>query len=100
MKRIAAPLVYRGPDTEWERHNTPSGATFEITQAFKDADGDLHPAGERWILLGTRFNKFDNEIELGVRAPDGADWLMRLGWDKERQGAVIDEWSSYTRNLA
>jgi hypothetical protein len=98
MKEIEGELIYRDPGNDWERGRTTAGMSFEVIQDFEDADGDLHRSGECWTLLGTRFNKFENEVELGVRGSDGRDWLITLGWDEHRQQDIIARWNFYIRN--
>ena len=73
------------------------GGTYEVVMPFEDAHGDPHPAGERWSLLGTGFNKFEDMMWLGVRTTDGAEWLLPLDWNKGRQDDVLERWDHYVR---
>jgi hypothetical protein len=95
MKRAPQPLSYPGARGPWEQLHAKPGATFEVAQAFEDADGDLHRPGERWTLLGTSFDKAEDVLWLGVRGPGGGEWLMPLDWRKGRQSDVLERWESY-----
>ena len=65
------------------------GVPLGITQPFNDADGDHHPAGEEWTLLGSSYSKTDDELILVVRLKS-ADWTIPRTENDEDQKKVID----------
>ncbi len=97
MKQATAPLIYPGSRTPWEAQHAKRGQLCEVVREFEDADGDLHEVGDRWTLLGTGFNKFEDLMWLGVRATDATEWLLPLDWTVDSQSDVLEHWSTYVR---
>ena len=97
VKQAKAPLSYPGPRTQWDANRMSRGQSFEVIKAFEDADGDLHQVGEAWTLVGTGFNKFEDEMWVGVRTADGTEWQMPLVWNEGCQADVLERWETYVR---
>jgi hypothetical protein len=71
------------------KHLVP-GACYVVSETFTDYDGDVHPAGESWTFLGHGFAPYDDGLSLFVSLDGRSEWLIRLQWRPEAQGAIID----------
>jgi hypothetical protein len=72
------------------------GATYEVTQAFVDFDGDNHPVGERWRFVGASYLPYDNGLSLFVQTAEG-EWHIRMQLIAEEQGDIWGEFEEYVR---
>ncbi len=97
MKQASKPLIYQGAESEWEKRHALRGRIFHVIKDFKDADNNVHAAGETWTLVGTGFNRFEDMMWLGLRLSDGTKWLMPLDWRDGRQADVLEHWTNYVR---
>ena len=75
------------------------GKLYQVVRPFVDADGDRHVRGQQWTLVAVWFNKFDDEIILGVKADGPKEWSVPLMWGREHQEEIISNISSYIRPL-
>ena len=75
------------------------GKSYQVVRSFVDADGDRHVSGEQWTLIAVWFNKFDNEVTLGVKANGSKEWSVPLLWSPEHQEEIISNISSYVQAL-
>ena len=73
------------------------GTSYQVVRSFVDADGDRHVCGQRWTLIAVWFNKFDNEVTLGVKAGGANEWAVPLLWSPEHQEEIISNISSYVQ---
>ncbi len=96
MKRPSTDLLGSSP---WEVGRVERGRRYRVIHAFQDTDGDKHPVGEEWTLVSTGFNKFDNELDLRIRDDVGSDWIISLGWDRDRQQEILEDWSTYVCSI-
>lgn len=68
-----------------------AGREYMVTRAFTDFDGQLRPAGERWVFKGYDFLPYDDGLTLYTEPGPG----LRLQWRLESQGAIIDNLGDY-----
>lgn len=71
------------------------GHSYRVTQPFTDYDGDLHPAGESWTYLGHNFVPYHDGLSLFVSLDGTQEWQIRLSWNPEDQGPIIDALETY-----
>jgi hypothetical protein len=74
------------------KHLVP-GSTYVVARDFGDFDGNLHPKGETWTYLGHSYFPYDAGLTLLI-SPGGS---IRLQWQPESQGAIIDNLESYVK---
>lgn len=80
----------------WEsRHGLIRGKQYRVVKVFVDADGDVHPVGERWEFISSGFSKFDDEVQIWVHLLDGMDWKISLIWKPGMQAEIIEHIQSY-----
>lgn len=80
----------------WEsRHGLVRGKHYRVVKIFVDADGDVHPVGEKWEFISSSFSKFDDDIQIGVRFLDGMDWNIPLIWKSGMQAEIIEHILDY-----
>ena len=70
-------------------------ATYCVTAAFVDFDGQTHPVGERWRFLRKNFLPYDDGLSLFVDV--GREIQIRLQCREEEQGGIVDAFSDYVR---
>jgi hypothetical protein len=76
-----------------------SGRTYRVVRAFVDYDGEEHPVGETWVFRRHNFLPYESGLSLFV-SPDGAvEWHIRLQWQPETQGPIIDNFDLHVREL-
>jgi len=63
-------------------------------KAFKDFDGTIHPAGERWLFLESHFLPYEDGLTLVVYL-NGEKIAMRLQWLSETQAEIINHFSDF-----
>ena len=68
-----------------------AGREYMVTRAFTDFDGQMRPAGERWVFKGYDFLPYDDGLTLFTEPGPG----VRLQWRPETQGAIIDHLGDY-----
>lgn len=74
------------------------GQTYEVTAAFMDYDGFIHPVGERWRFLSKNFLPYEDGLTLIVEKEGQREWI-RLQWRAEAQDKIIDEFSNYVSEV-
>jgi len=70
------------------------GQTYRVVKAFKDFDGIIHPAGERWLFLESHFLPYEDGLTLVVYL-NGEKIAMRLQWLSETQAEIINHFSDF-----
>lgn len=86
------PLPDPPPAAPMAFHQTMvAGREYMVTRAFTDFDGQMRPAGERWVFKGYDFLPYDDGLTLFTEPGPG----VRLQWRPETQGAIIDNLGDY-----
>ena len=80
--------------TAWERRNLKRAYKYRVIQAFIDADGIPHLAGEEWLFNGSKFSRFENEYLLSVRIGPDVRWI-RLSCDADQQDRILRHFTEY-----
>lgn len=70
------------------------GQTYRVIKAFKDYDGIVHTAGERWRFVAKNFLPYEDGLTLLVEM-NGQNVSLRLQWRDEAQGQIIDNFSDH-----
>ncbi len=74
-----------------------AGRPYVVVPAFADHDGQTHPVGETWTYLRHSYVPYHRGLSLFVRGDDGAERQIRLSWEAQDQGPVIDALGEYVR---
>lgn len=72
---------------------------YRVVRGFTDIDGHQHDVGDEFTLLAVWFNKFDDEVVLGISKGDGSEWALGLSWDNKEQKLVIEGIATYLANI-
>jgi hypothetical protein len=70
------------------------GALYRVNRDFKDYDGVIHLAGERWRFLAKNFLPYEDGLTLLIEQ-DGRQSAIRLQWREETQGNLIERFSDF-----
>lgn len=76
-----------------------AGRRYQVTRAFLDYDGDLHPAGETWQFCGYSFVPYDDGLSLFVSLDGTQEWQIRLQQRAEEQGPLLDHLADYVQEV-
>jgi hypothetical protein len=90
----AGHLVKRGSEPRGFGHLQP-GMRCRVVRDFVDFDGDLHPVGETWTLLGSSFLPYEDGLGLFVSLDGSGEWNLPLQWRPDAQGAILDAFAEY-----
>ena len=74
-----------------------AGRSYEVIREFRDFEGDLHPAGERWVFLGFCFLPHDDGMSFFVATDAEYEWHIPLQWRPDQQGPVLDNVAAHVR---
>lgn len=72
-----------------------AGRTYVVRKQFMDFDGSIHKQGERWKFIGYAFLPYDDGLSLFVSLDDSHEWHIRMRWDPEHQGQIVEELEAY-----
>ena len=67
---------------------------YRVIAPFRDFDGGLHPAGERWRYQSRNYFPYDAGMTLNVEG-DGGLRSIRLQDYPEAQRGIIDSFSDF-----
>ena len=70
------------------------GTTYKVRTTFVDYDGDRHLVDEEWTFVGHSFLPHDDGLSIFVSL-DNHEWQIRMSWQPEAQGSVIDALPEY-----
>ena len=70
------------------------GKLYCVIRDFKDYDGVIHLAGERWRFLAKNFLPYEDGLTLLIEQ-DGRQSAIRLQWREETQGNLIERFSDF-----
>ena len=70
------------------------GKTYRVVKPFVDYDGFTHPVGEQWLYAENSFLPYEDGLTLKVEV-EGKLTGIRLQWRDDRQGPIIDNFSTY-----
>ncbi len=71
------------------------GRRYRVVREFEDFDRDHHFPGEQWIFLGATFLPYDDGLSLFVSLDGVREWQIRMRWQPDEQGGVLDSLASY-----
>ena len=70
------------------------GTRYCVVRDFKDYDGVIHLAGERWRFLAKNFLPYEDGLTLVIEQ-HGRQFAIRLQWREETQGNLIERFSDF-----
>ena len=76
------------------KHLVP-GKTYVVQKEFKDYDGRVHAAGERWVFLRSGFVPYYDGLTLYVQPETGPAQGIRMEWTDFGQGKIVDALREY-----